>query len=118
MKFKETKVVTNEAGLSLEILQGYQGSEGDKSHTFLGGDDSNPSWEEYLADYKDEFKPHVLLLRKAIEENGMVGWRGQDADDLSFKFSDGQVWGFTWRGWGDLMQAIVDKREGYITYYM
>ena len=112
------KVVTNESGLSLEGLNHYQENENDKQNTFLGGDTSNPSWEEYLADFKDEYKPHVLLLRKFIEENGMIGWTGQDADDLCFKFSDGQVWGFTWRAWGDLMQAIVDKREGYMAYYM
>ncbi len=112
------KVVTNESGLSVEILKIYSEKEGDNYHVVLGGDSSNPSWEEYLSDFKDEYKPHVLLLRKSIQENAMVGWTGQDANSTYFKFSDGEVWGFTWRGWGDLMQAIVDKREGYMAYYM
>ncbi len=57
-------------------------------------------------------------MKKTIQENGLLGYTGQDAEQYTFKFSDGVVIGFTWRGWGDLMQAIVDKREGYIAYYM
>jgi hypothetical protein len=112
------KIVTNENGLSLEIVRDYVQADGEDYSPMFGGDDSNPSWEEYLDDYKEEFKPHILLLKKSIEENGLVGYTGQDADDLYFKFSDGNVMGFSWRGWGDLMQAIVNKNEGYIAYYM
>ena len=117
------KIVTNESGLSLEIVRNYafsaSGKKDDDNYIpIIGGDSSNPSWQEYLDDYKDEFKPHILLLREAIKENGMVGYTGQDADNLYFKFSDGIVFGFSWRGWGDLMQAIVDKQEGYMAYYM
>lgn len=119
----EYKKVTNETGLSVEIIRGYDVTETNdniknKPHHFMGGDDSNPSWEAYLSDYNEEFRPHVLLIKKCIEDNGLVGTTGQDADDMYFKFSDGHVWGFTWRAWGDLMQAIVDKREGYMAYYM
>jgi hypothetical protein len=112
------KTVTNENGLSLEIVTHYVQADGEDYSPMLGGDDSNPSWEEYLNDYKEEFKPHILLLKKSIEENDLVGYTGQDADDLYFKFSDGNVMGFSWRGWGDLMQAIVNKNEGYMAYYM
>ena len=112
------KTVTNENGLSLEIVTHYVQVDGEDYSPMLGGDDSNPSWEEYLNDYKEEFKPHILLLKKSIEENGLVGYTGQDADDLYFKFSDGNVMGFSWRGWGDLMQAIVNKNEGYMAYYI
>lgn len=110
----EYKKVSNELGLECEIVS----ANSCDYNPIFGGDSSNPSWEEYLAEYNDEYKPHVLLLRKCIEENGLIGETGQFADDLAFKFSDGQIWGFTWRAWGDLMQAIVNKREGYMAYYM
>ena len=114
----EYKKVSNESGLEVEIVSASKLID-DKSYRALwGGDSSNPSWEEYLNDWKEEYKPHVLLVRKSIEENGLIGETGQFQDDLAFKFSDGEIWGFTWRAWGDLMQAIVDKREGYMAYYM
>lgn len=115
--------VTNDKGLSVEIIRSYDVVETDdtikkKPHHFLGGDSNNPSWEAYVSDFKEEYQDHVRLLRKCIEDNGLVGITGQDADDMYFRFSDGETWGFTWRAWGDLMQSIVDKREGYMTYYM
>ena len=115
---KNYKEVSNEAGLSVTIISSRELTAEDKPHSFFGGDSSNPTWEEYLEDYKDEYKPHVLLIKKSIEENEMIGYKGEDADDLYFKFSDGHIWGFTWRAWGDLMQSIVNKKEGYMAYYM
>mgnify|MGYP006273432355 CR=1 FL=1 len=111
-------IVTKEGGLSVEIIRGYSEPPSDKYIGILGGDSRNLSWQEYLDEVKDEFKPHVLLVKKAIEENGMIGYKGHDTNDLYFKFSDGYVFGYTWRGWGDLMQSIVNKREGYIAYYI
>ena len=112
------KEVSNEAGLSVTIISSRELTAEDKPNSFLGGDSSNPTWDEYLEDYKDEYKPHILLIKKSIEENHMIGYTGQDADDVYFKFSDGHIWGFTWRAWGDLMQSIVNKKEGYMAYYM
>lgn len=107
--------VKNDNGLELIITQ----NEVEEYEVMSGGDSSNPSWEEYLSNYKDEFKPHVILLKEAIEK---IGWIGEKAESICnytwFVFSDGQKWGFTWRAWGDLMQAIVNKNEGYMTYYM
>lgn len=92
---------------------------GDVDHTIFGGDPSNPTWEEYLAQWKDEAKPHIIAIRKAIEESE---WMKASADQFCnnhrFECSDGVTYGFTWRAWGDLMQAIVGKREGYMAYYM
>ena len=110
----EYKKVSNESGLSVVILYRTQM----EYYTFFGGNSDNPSWQEYLDDFKDEYKPHVLLLKKCIEENELVGCKGEEAENFSFKFDDGEHWGFTWRAWGDLMSAIVDKREGYMAYYM
>lgn len=117
MKFKHP-IVSNEQGLSVEIITNLSEDENIKAWFIAGGDNSNPSWEEYLNDYKDMFKPHVVLIRKFIEDNGLVGISGNDTNDWIFKFSDGEIWGFTMRAWGDLMQSIVDKNEGYMAYYM
>ena len=86
----------------------------------MGGDNSNPTWEEYVNDLKDEYKPHFEMIKKAIIDNGWIGMTGEQQQDerISFKFSDGTHFGFSWRAWGDLMQAIVNKKEGYMTYYM
>lgn len=90
------------------------------SHAFMGGDNSNPSWEEYMSDYKEEFHPHLILIKEAIEKEGLIGMTGEQMQNegISFAFSDGQHWSYTWRAWGDLMQAVVNKKEGYMTYYM
>lgn len=109
------KSVTNDKGLTCELVKIHEVSDYDP---FMGGDDNNPTWEQYLDMFKEEYKGHVLLIRQIIIDNELVGETGQFADDLVFKFSDGQCWGYTWRAWGDLMQAIVDKQEGYIKYYM
>lgn len=107
--------IIEKSGLSLRInkdkIDGY--------HYISGGDDRNPTWEEYKADYKEYFHPHLELLKDAIIK---IGWLGEKADKICnyyhFDFSTGERIGFTWRAWGDLMQAIVDKKEGYMTYYM
>lgn len=84
----------------------------------MGGMEISPNWEEYISHFKDEFTPHLNLIKKAIED---LGWVGLTADifanDTYFVFSDGVCVGFSWRAWGDLMSAIVGKREGYIKYY-
>lgn len=115
------KQVSNESGLSLDFILCSQIGEVDPQKTInmLGGDSSNPSWDEYLADYKDEFQPHVILMKKCIEENNLVGETGgKMANDWCFKFSDGYVFTLSWRAWGDFMQAVVNKKEGYMAYYM
>lgn len=92
----------------------------EKYDAISGGDNSNPTWEEYIEYYIPEFQPHIKLIREQIEKHGYVGITGEKKQELgiSFKFSDGKHIGFSWRAWGDLMQAIVDKREGYMKYYM
>lgn len=111
----ELKVVSNEQGLTCTITF----NDGLDAEPFWGGDSSNPSWQDYVATFKEEYRPHIELLRKAIEENDLVGEKADHyANMTSFKFSDGQHWGFSWRAWGDLMQSIVNKNEGYMAYYM
>ena len=88
-------------------------------HIQLGGDSSNPTWDEYVNQWVEEWQPHCRLIRKAIKEGCFIGETGESfADDHYFKFSDGSSIAFTWRAWGDLMQAIANRREGYMAYYM
>lgn len=109
---------------SLEIVATIERGQGPEDCIVLwGGDDSNPTWDEYLDGYKDEIHPALWAVRKAVEESR---WMGSSADAFCnghwFKFSepvaDRPGIAFTWRAWGDLMQAIVGKREGYMAYYM
>lgn len=95
-------------------------SRGENYHSIMGGDDSNPTWDEYLNDFQDEFKPHMNLVKECIIKNKIVGITGEQKQNAgySFLFSDGNHIGFSWRAWGDLMQAIVNKKEGYMKYYM
>lgn len=110
-------VFTNEEGLTLTIQ--HPSCNDEDCIPILGGDNTNPSWEKYLEKYNPEYRPHLWLIRKAIQELGWVGETGERiANYYCFHFSDGVKWGFTWRAWGDLMQAIVDKKEGYMKYYM
>jgi poly-D-alanine transfer protein DltD len=86
---------------------------------FMGGDPTNPTWEEYRAEFKDEYQPYIDAVRECIERNGWVGRSGSEMCNYGhFRFNDGQTLTLTWRAWGDLMQAIVGKREGYMAYYM
>lgn len=107
------KPAKNKTGLSVEIVNCSDETEG-----IMGRDDSNPKWAEYVKEYKRKYQPHIRLIRKIIIENGIIGTTGQDQNSWAFKFSDETNIGFTWRAWGDLMQAIVNKQEGYMTYYM
>ena len=106
--------IKDEDGLELWVTQ-----DDVESQSIMGGDDSNPTWENYVMGYRVQFRPHIQLLRKAIEEMGWIGRTGRDVSNYyTFVFSNGTVWGFSWRAWGDLMQAIVNKQEGYMAYYM
>jgi hypothetical protein len=106
--------------VTLEIL--YNVEKDESYHSIMGGDNSNPTWEEYMANAGDEYKHHLELIKEAIlnPDNELYKITGEEKQErgISFKFSDGQHWGFSWRAWGDLMQAIVGKREGYMKYYM
>jgi hypothetical protein len=112
---KEDFVISNQAGLSLTVTTRTDA----EVMGIMGGDNSNPSWEEYMSFVMEEYKPHFELLKKAIQELGWVGKTGEDISNYyAFVFSDGKGFSFSWRAWGDLMQAIVNKKEGYMRYYM
>ena len=105
--------------IKADLVKGESPPMDEKNHVLLGGDSTNPTWEEYLKNFKEEFQPRIKGVKECIEGNGLVGaLAGNICNDHYFSFEDGQTLSFTWRAWGDLMQAIVNKQEGYMRYYM
>ena len=89
--------------------------------TIMGGDPSNPTWEDYVAEFKDDYVPYIEAARKATEDSTwMRSSGGSFCNEHYFEFDDEQksTLCFSWRAWGDFMQAIVGKCEGYMAYYM
>lgn len=84
-----------------------------------GGIDPPPSWEEYLAQFDMDVQEKILAIRECLREHDRVGTCAyQMANKTIFVFrEDHTAISFTWRAWGDLMQAIVNQREGYMQYY-
>lgn len=87
----------------------------------LGGRSPAPaSWDDYLVEYVEEFRPVLMAIKECCEREGIVGTTGDAmANDHYFAVEPGG-WevSFSWRAWGDLMQSIVGKGEGYMAYYM
>ncbi len=101
--------------LTVELIHG---KEPDDCFIKLGGLGNSPSWDEYVGSFKKPWQKRFKVLRKYIEEHHMIGVCGDEQQDFYWKFSDGEMISFSMRAWGDLMQAIVGKKEGYMAYYM
>lgn len=87
--------------------------------TMFGGDTSNPTWDEYLSMFKPEWPERFEAVRECVEREGLTDTCADEfCNDNQFRISDGSRVSFSWRGWGDLLQAIAGKREGYMRYYM
>ena len=83
-----------------------------------GGDSTNPTWDEYLDCWKLEVQPHIIAIKDAIVKHGLVGVTADKiCNEIWFEVGE-YAFSCTWRAWGDLMQAIVNKQEGYMAYYM
>lgn len=92
----------------------------------FGGWVDGQSWEEYIAeDWADPRIPNAI--RRAIEGEGLIGLAAMNrspadssemlCNDIFFQLSNGQHASFSFRGWGDLMAALVGKGESYAMYY-
>lgn len=90
----------------------------ENQHVIMGGDSSNPTWDAYLAQWKEEWQPHILAIREAINEHGLRRSMGGAHANNTWFLVDGHGFTFSWRAWGDLIQAIENKQEGYMAYYM
>jgi hypothetical protein len=96
------------------------GTEDEKYVIIPGGQDleNPPDWTGYLEYFVAEAHPYLEVLKQYVIDEGLVGTKGEYHNSNAFLFSDGTTYGFTWRAWGDFMQAVVGKREGYMAYYM
>lgn len=84
----------------------------------LGSIDPAPSWEEYLKGFKKEYQPYILAIREAVKDADLLGIpANRIADTIWFECSDGIAIAFSWRAWGDLIQSIRNKQEGYMVFY-
>jgi len=83
-----------------------------------GGLDDPPTWDGYLDFMPLDLGPYLSGIRKAIEDGGLVGTLACDfCNEHYWQADDGVRIVFTWRAWGDLMQAIIGKCQGYWSYY-
>jgi hypothetical protein len=83
-----------------------------------GGLGYNPTLNHYILRFTERLQPHLWVLAKYIRKS--VFYKAcayQCCNDIYFEFSDGTKLAFSWRGWGDFMQAIVGEREGYMMHY-
>lgn len=106
--------------LTVDMVNDEFDSEDSNYYPIMGGRDleNPPDWKGYLDYFIDDVHPHLEALKQYVIDNGLLGSTGQELDGKAFQFSDGTIYGFSWRAWGDFMQAVVGEREGYMAYYM
>lgn len=86
------------------------------------------SWSDYLDRLGTEKRPYLEAAKVAFEESDYVGNtcsldKCKDCDKKVFwaclyiRFADNVVLTFSPGSYADFMQALVNKREGYRTYY-
>ncbi len=90
----------------------------DKAFYPLGGFDPPPDWDEYVAEYHENLRPYLETARQWLLAKDE--WPG--ASDFAacefLLFSDGIGMVFSWRAFGDFLQAVAGRREGYLEYYL
>jgi len=89
-----------------------------KDYQIISGSREPMTWDEWQEMFVEEYQNYWEILKQKIINGNLVGKTGEWQDNKLFKFSDGKTFGFSWRGWGDFMSAIVGKKEGYMAYYM
>ena len=83
----------------------------------LGGDPRPKRWRAYRSMWIDP--RYITAVKNVIIDDGLVGEFGMNiSEKILFKFSDNhKPYGFSIRAWGDLMDAIIGKKQGYMAYY-
>lgn len=83
----------------------------------LGGDPQPKRWRRYKRQWNNP--EHITAVKNAIINTGLIGAYAENiSENILFKFSDGlKPWRFSMRAWGDLMDAIIGKKQGYMYYY-
>ena len=80
---------------------------------------SNPSWKKYKEAYDAKLHPYLDVIKKYLPRSKHYKVTAAErCNEWYFRFSDGVNMSFSWRGWGDLMQAVENKNKGYMEYYM
>jgi len=83
-----------------------------------GGFDPAPDWDEYLAQCSNKYLPYILTAKEWVEaQDAWIGGSEFAACNYLY-FSDGVGLMFSWRAWGDFLQAVAGRREGYTDYYL
>lgn len=106
--------------MKAKIIYDEQDYDSDDVSVISGGLSTTPKdWSDYLnMVFKDEYHHYFEAIRQAIIEANLVGvCADKVANIIWFEMEDGKIYGFSWRGWGDLMAAIVGKGENYMQYY-
>ena len=83
-----------------------------------GGLEPAPSWDKYVEIQGPTARPLLDSARAWLSSReGKIPNAFDWAADHYLEFSDGRTLSFTFRAWGDFAQAVVDQREGYLSYY-
>lgn len=87
-------------------------------HSLMGGDPDPKTWEEYKSQFNEDYQGHIQAARQAFEESGLIGCLAMEfCNNVDVEFSDNTSLTFSFRAWGDFMDAIIGKKEGYMAYY-
>ena len=82
----------------------------------MGGNPSPERWRRYRSAYYEPER--ITACKNAIIDAGLVGQCAMQVGNVVFKFSDNaKPWGLSFRAWGDLMDAIIGDKRGYMAYY-
>ncbi len=89
-------------------------------HCFIGGNPTPQRWVKYLNQWIRPLRPYIIAIKNEIIEKGLLGTTAEIAcNEYMFTFGDNApAIAFSWRAWGDLMDAIIGTKRGYMAYYM
>ncbi len=75
-------------------------------------------WSEFIQQFPEVIQPYIMEIRKEIVKTELIKLTGQDMNNTVFEFIDGVTFLFSWRAWGEMVQAIGYQRDGYMEHYM
>ncbi len=89
-----------------------------KQIIIIGAGEEKLTWGNYLDKFPKVIHPYIIELRKKIEIENMLNVKGPEINYILFEFIDGVTFGFTWRGWSSMVQAITYSKDGFLANYM
>jgi len=104
--------------LEREMIKAYivEDDDGIDYSPIMGGNPTPERWRRYRSHFIEPER--ITAVKNAIIDAGLVGQCAMQVGNVVFKFSDnGRPWGLSFRAWGDLMDAIVGEKRGYMYYY-